>query len=662
MRRPFVYIAFQVAATLLQLTVPAPMASAQEKPPADKPFYRAKPPAAAAKADTAMPKPPSSISERIEKEGIALDFSARSAGREDEGIIEGADVIVSFRVTDARTGQPLSGLHPNGWISRRKSERVPSDGECKDTIRSFLGGLLSVRPDIDLNSYQLLTLNHDKTISIINPLVSFSITKLEGLITLPGPGADWALSNDKASLYVTIPEKSAIAVVSTIKRKVVSTISTGEKTKPMRIALQPDGRYAWIGLDDSASVAVIDTAANKLAGTVQTGAGLHNIAFTSDSRFAYVTNSATDTVSAIDTKTLTKVADIKVGKTPVPVTYSSASRFIYVAAINGAEVTVIDPARQQVVATIPAKRGVVALRFDPEGRYGFAVNQIESEVSVIDASTSKIIGSIAVAKSPDQVVFTRGYAYVRATESEKFSLIEMSELRKGKFEPVNIQAGQLAPSEAPAEIGVASMIAPTPEGNAVMIANTPDSTIYYYVEGMMAPMGSFSNYKRRPHALMLIDRSLAETLPGVYSAPVKLRKPGRFNVAILIDQPRFTNCFQMEVAQSPNSTSQPAVPIAVEPLFKGKQMKLGRAAELTFKISDPATGQPVKGLEDIQVLIVQPPGIWQMRLWAKEIGEGLYQVTQQFPEAGLYKVSLRVESLGVKFNDLPVVSVPVVKE
>jgi len=52
MRRPFVYIAFQVAATLLQLTVPAPMASAQEKPPADKPFYRAKPPAAAAKADT----------------------------------------------------------------------------------------------------------------------------------------------------------------------------------------------------------------------------------------------------------------------------------------------------------------------------------------------------------------------------------------------------------------------------------------------------------------------------------------------------------------------------------------------------------------------------------------------------------------------------------
>jgi YVTN family beta-propeller protein len=665
MRRRIIYINILIVASLVQLTLPVQRTSAQETSQADRPFYRAKPPASPAKAEIPKSKPPASISERVEREGIALDFSIKAAGPEgtaDQGIAEGTDAIVSFRVTDARTGQPLSGIHPTGWISLRRSERIPSEGECKDTIRSFLGGLLSVRPDIDLNAYQMLTLNHDKTISVINPQVSFSITKLEGLITLPGSGADWVLSNDKASLYVTIPDKSAVAVVNTIKRKVVSTISTGEKTKPVRIALQPDGRYAWVGLDDSPSVAVIDVEANKLVGTIETGAGLHNITFTSDSRFAYVTNSAADTVSPIDTKTLTKVVDIKVGKTPIPVAYSIASRFIYVAAINGAALTVIDPARQQVIATIPTKRGMVALRFDPEGRYGFAVNQIESEVSVIDASTNKIIGNIPVSKSPDQIVFTRSYAYVRATASEKFSLIEMSEVKKGKFEPVNIQAGQLPASDLPGEIGVAGMVAPTPEGNAVMIANTPDSTIYYYVEGMMAPMGSFTNYKRRPHALMLIDRSLNETMPGVYSAPVKLRKAGQFNVAILIDQPRFTNCFPIEVARSPGSPSGPVVPIAVEPLFKGKQMRPGQAAELTFKIVDPVTGQPTKGLEDIQVLIVQPPGIWQMRLWAKEIGEGLYRVTPVFPEVGLYKISLRVESLGVGFNALPVVSVPVVKE
>lgn len=673
MRRRFVCAAFQMLAIVTQLMIAAPIASAQEKPPPDRPFFRVKPPALTAPpgsakpsavptVETATPKPPSSVSQRIEKEGIALDFTLRTVGPEGTGIVAGADAIVSFRVSDARTGQPLTGLHPNGWINSRRSERPPSDGECKDTIRSFLGGLLSVRPDIDLNSYQMLTLNHDKTISVINPQVAFSITKLEGLITLPGLGVDWALSNDKELLYVTIAGKSAVAVVNIVKREVVSTISTGEKTKPVRIAIQPDGRYAWVGLDDSPSVAVIETATNKLAATIEVGAGLHNIAFTPDSRFVYVTNSAADTVSAIDTKTLAKVTDIKVGKTPVPVTYSSASHFVYVAAINGAQVSVIDPDKQQVLTTIRTKPGTVALRFEPEGRYGFAVNQIESEVSVIDAATSKIIGSVAVSKGPDQVVFTRGYAYVRASESEKFSLIELSEIKNGKFQPVNIQAGQLAPNNIPDEIGVADMISPTPEGNAVMIGNTPDSTIYYYVEGMMAPMGSFSNYKRRPHAVMLLDRSLSETLPGVYSAPIRLNKGGRFNVAVLVDQPRLTNCFQLEVAASPNGVKPARAALSVEPLFKGKQMRLGAAAELTFKITNSLTGEPVKGLDDVQVLIVQPPGIWQTRLWAKETGEGLYQVTQKFPESGLYKVTLRVESQGLTFSALPAVSVSVTQE
>ena len=126
-----------------------------------------------------------------------------------------------------------------------------------------------------------------------------------------------------------------MAVVSTITRKVVATVSTGEKTRPMRVAVQPGGRHVWVGLDNSPAVAVIDAATNKLAATVEAGAGLHNITFTPDGQFAYVTNSAADTVSAIDAKKLSKLADIPVGKTPVPVAYSAASRLVYAAAING---------------------------------------------------------------------------------------------------------------------------------------------------------------------------------------------------------------------------------------------------------------------------------------------------------------------------------------
>src|SRR6185369_4340225 len=137
----------------------------------------------------------------------------------------------------------------------------------------------------------------------INPQLSFNVTKLESIVTLPGLGSDGVLSRDKQFLYVTMPGQSAVAVVNTITRKLVGTIPTGDKSKPTRIALQPDGRYVWVGLDDSPSVAVIDTTTNKLAATITVGAGLHNIAFMPDSRLAYVTNSGADTVSAIDTKT-----------------------------------------------------------------------------------------------------------------------------------------------------------------------------------------------------------------------------------------------------------------------------------------------------------------------------------------------------------------------
>jgi YVTN family beta-propeller protein len=652
-----------VSQAVIALLLAAATAGAQTdagKDKRDRPFYTE------AKPSTPISKAPSSLSEQYEKEGILVEFSMKAIQNDamkDLGLAAGADAMVSFRLTDKRTGQAVTGLHPNAWLSSRAAEHSPNEAECKDKIRTLMSGSLTARADVDLNSYMMLTLNHDNTITFINPQIAFNITKLESIVTLPGPGADWTLSKSKEFLYVTLPGQSSVAIINAITRKLIGAIPTGEKTKPVRIALQPDGRYVWVGLDDSAKVAVIDTTTNKLVASIDAGAGLHNIAFTSDSRFAYVTNSLSDTVTAIDVKSLSKIGDIKVGKTPVALAYSSASDSIYVVAINGETITVINPSKQQSVKTIPIKRGVVAFRFDPSGRYGFAVNQIESMVSVIDASTNQVLAESPVVKGPDQVTFTRLYAYVRGTESEKFSLIEMSEVKKGKFSPVDIQAGRLAASSLPNDIGVADMMQPTPEGNSVMIANLPDQMIYYYVEGMMAPMGTFENYKRRPHALMLIDRSLTETSPGVYSAPVKLKRAGAFDVPFLLDQPRITNCFEAKIADSPYAEKvQASASTLVEPTFKGNRFKPNEAVTLKFKISDSITKRPIAGLRDVQVLIFEPPGIWQKRTIAKETGEGVYEVTEAFPHNGLFRVMTQIQSRGMKFADQPFTAIPVMNE
>jgi len=619
----------------------------------DQPVYKVKPAAAA----------PSSISERYEKEGIVVEFSMNSIKNDDgkdPGLVAGADAAILFRVTDKSTGQPVRGMRPSAWLNRRAVEHAPNEAECKDSIRSFMSGLFSARADIDLNSYSMLTLNHDSTVTFINPQVSFNVTKLESIVTLPGEGLDWSLSKNGEFLYVTMPARSAVAIINTLTRKLVGTISTGEKSKPARIAIQPGGRYAWVGLDGSPSVAVIDTATNKLAATVNVGAGLHNIAFTTDSRFAYVTNSAADTVTAVDTTTLSKIADIAVGRTPVALAFSRAANAIFVSSINGGAIAVISPENQKVARTIPLKRGVVALRFDPSGRYGFAVNQIESTVSVIDASTNSVIAEGSVVNGPDQVTFTSLYAYVRGTESEKFSLIEMSDIKAGKFAPVNIQAGRLIPSASPQDIGLADMIQPTPEGNSVLIANAPDQVIYYYVEGMMAPMGTFQNYKRRPRGLMVIDRSLAETAPGVYASRIKLKSGGLFDVPMFFDQPRIVKCFEAKIGDSPMSEQIKALAsTVVEPLFKGNQFALAEPVMLKFKITDSITGHVVSGLRDVQVLIFEPPGIWQQRVWAKETAAGVYEVKQVFPHEGYFRVMAQIESRGIRYASFPFANVTV---
>jgi YVTN family beta-propeller protein len=315
-----------------------------------------------------------------------------------------------------------------------------------------------------------------------------------------------------------------------------------------------------------------------------------------------------------------------------------------------------------VAATIPIRRGTVALRFEPEGRYAFAVNQIEDTVYVIDASTNSIVGSSKVVKSPDQVSFTKRYAYVRGTGSEKFSLIELNEVARGKVAPVDIQAGQKPPSALPADIGVSDMIAPTPEGNAAVIANAPDMMLYYYVEGMMAPVGTLSNYKRRPHALMLLDRSLSEIAPGVYSSPIRLKNSGRFDAALLIGEPRVVNCFQLDIADSPEAEkNRKGASVAVEALFKGGQFKPGETVRLRFKLTDPSTGKPIEGVENVRVLVFEPPGIWQERQWARAVESGIYEVAQIFPRAGLYHVIVSIASHGINPGDVPFTAVSVVE-
>jgi hypothetical protein len=58
-------------------------------------------------------------------------------------------------------------------------------------------------------------------------------------------------------------------------------------------------------------------------------------------------------------------------------------------------------------------------------------------------------------------------------------------------------------------------------------------------------------------------------------------------------------------------------------------------------------------LEDVRVLTFLAPGTWQRRDLAKSVGQGIYEINLNVPEAGVYMVYVESASMGVRYRDLP---------
>jgi hypothetical protein len=292
------------------------------------------------------------------------------------------------------------------------------------------------------------------------------------------------------------------------------------------------------------------------------------------------------------------------------------------------------------------------VRFAPGGRWGFVPNPKENVVDIFDASTNRLAHTIQVEKNPDQVAFTDTFAYLRPAGSTEVSMVRLSTLT-GQPDVAKFPGGQAAPEEARTEASIADAIVPAPEGNSVLLANPADGVIYYYSEGMAAPMGSFQNYRREPRAVMVVDRSLRETTAGVYTTTTKLPKSGVYDVAFLLDSPRITHCFSAEAKANPDVPREKQVAIRVEYLNRDKELRVAENYKLRFRVVDSATSKVKSDLKDLRVLTLLASGVWQKRDFARPVGDGVYELDIQVPQTGLYFVFVESRSQGVSFRQLP---------
>ncbi len=592
--------------------------------------------------------------QRMVFQGVEIEFTIAPLATnnpEASDLMEAEDAMLRFRVADAASKTPWAGAKPAVWLARREGSTTDPK-LCRDKIQSYLQGTLRARPDVDLNAYYLLTLNQESNISVIDPLLGFGGSKLITLILLRSPGEDWAITKDQSRLFVSMPAVNQVAVVDTTNWKVLVNVPTG--AKPVRLSLQSDEKYLWVGTEEGAEsgVTVIDTTTSRVAARIPTGGGPHEIVLSDDNKFAYVTNGAAGTLTIINVQKLERIGEIKVGKSPTAAVFSPLSKAVYVSDEAGGEVIVVGGAKRQVLARIAAQPGINRIHFAPGGRFGFAANPTTDSVYIFDASNNRLLHTVPVGRTPDQIAFTKDFAYVRLAGAVEVVMIRLSTVGK-ELDIVRFPGGQNTFSDAKVQPSFGDAIVPTPEGNAVVVANSADRQIYYYTQGMAAPMGNFQNYRRVPRAVLVADRSLRETRTGFFEAVTRIPRAGVYDVAFLLDNPRIAHCFEARAVVNPTIKKKRELALRIEYLNTNQPLRAGADYNLRFRLFDANTNTPKNGLTDVHVLTFSAPGVWQKRAFAKGTGDGIYELAINVPEPGVYMIFVESKSQAVTFRDLP---------
>lgn len=594
---------------------------------------------------------------RYVKDGVVVELEARAAAGT-SALTEGELGELRFSIREAASGRPVRGLAPGAWLDIAENLRNKEGAEqksCKEKIALYLKGIVGIRPMVDLNSYYVVVLNRDASLSIVDPKVSMvGRTSTLARVPLARAGADLARSGDDRRIFVSMPAAGQVAAVEADSFRVIANVRAGPGAT--RLALQPDGRYLWVGNNAPAgergSVTVIDADALTPVATIPVGRGHHEIALSSDSRWAFVTNRDDGSVTVIDVRTLAPVRDIALGGQPISLAYSALSQLLYVAEAHAGVLYAIRPDDFSTQARIALAPGLGPMRFTPDGRWALVLNTADDKVYVIDPSSNRVVHDIAVPGQPYQLAFTRAFAYVRSLGSERVSMINLATLGPGKQPTVQSFAAGARPPKAAGELVIADSIAPAAGDASVFVVNPADNTTYFYMEGMNAAASNYQTQGAAARAVMVVDRSLREIEPGVYAARVKMPAAGRFDVAFSLDTPRMLHCFATEAAANPR-LAQARKGIQVDYLVASRLVAAGTQAAIRFRLYDGPTGTPKAGLKDVRVRWVPASGRGHREVLALELGDGVYEARIAVSESGAYYVYVASDELKKDFRDLP---------
>jgi hypothetical protein len=265
-----------------------------------------------------------------------------------------------------------------------------------------------------------------------------------------------------------------------------------------------------------------------------------------------------------------------------------------------------------------------------DGRFLLAADA--THWTVVDIATATVVQRQAVDAPVSNIGFSPNFAYLHGATASQATLLSLADLRQGRARPVRIATGA-APEPMGLTVGPArdaQLIQPLPQGAGMYVANPLDGQIYQYAEGMMAPVGSFSNYRRSPRALLVLDDGLQAAGPGDYRATVRPPKSGSYEVVLSGVQPRFADCQVLQLPALAEATQAPRPP--------GMKVQLvdvtAGARPGSVRVRARLLGAPAEqSTPDLTLLAFDRRSGWQARRPMHADAEGIYEAVLE-PPAG----------------------------
>lgn len=494
---------------------------------------------------------------RTVQQGIAVELEIAS----DSGVAAGVPARFAFRLHDAATGNGSTGLRPVAWLATRDPADATDQRLCHRKARTLFGGSLFSRPELDLNGYQVLMLNEDAALTVVDPYFGFGTSRLLATIDLPSPAFDWSADSERGRIHLSLPEVDQVVSVDSGNWHLASVEAEARRhwQRPERLALAPDGHYLWVAVRGGVAALVAETLVT--AAVIPThpdqDAPPSDLVFSADGRRLFVSHRQTTSLAVIDAARLAVETMIELDARPQSAAYSSLARRLYLTLAGAGpdgigQIAVVDGRAPNKAIRLPAPPDPGLIRFAGDGRWGLIVHPGSRRLSILDSAQNRVIQTARLEGSPDQIAFSNELAYLRLGDRTQLLMVPLAAIGQAgqaipTFDTVGGDRGFIEGFRPLAAAG----IAPVPSGDAVLIANPGDRTVYFYKEGLAAPMGQLDNGGRSPRAVMAIDRSLRErSQAGRYETVATLPAAGEYDVVLFVDTPRIVHCFPLSIASA----------------------------------------------------------------------------------------------------------------